>query len=313
MPDVSVILTSYNCAPYLGDAIESILNQSFSSIELLISDDASTDGSAELASSYAAHDSRVRLFRHERNTGYLSNFNFLLSQATGEFIANQDADDWSGPDRLKQQVEVLGNPRIVLCATGSVFHYPGNIDRVEIPSSCVLEGIQKELPSHPASTMFRRSLLTNVPGMNSYFDGGTSMDRYFYMEMMEGHLGYHIGEPLYHARVRAGSHHRSVSERVLITAEVYKVLADQRRRTGTDILKDGNVEAIAALERQILDNRKVRAEHIRERAVINVDCGYHAEAAKMLLEALWCNPLSLQGWRTAAYLARAHLARSCLT
>jgi glycosyltransferase involved in cell wall biosynthesis len=154
MPQVSVVLTSYNCAPYIPKAIESILDQTHSDLELLISDDASIDGSADIIAAYAARDDRIRFFKQAENIGLVRNYNFLFAKAEGDYVAIQDADDWSDPARFAMQVDVLADNRFVLCGTGSIFHYPsGGSRELELNSSRVIAGIEEEFPSHPASVM----------------------------------------------------------------------------------------------------------------------------------------------------------------
>ena len=97
----------YNSERYLAEAIESILAQTFTDFELLIVDDASNDGSAEIAQRYAALDTRIRFFQHERNMGQAPALNTGLAEATGDFITNMDSDDISLPRRLEKQVRFL--------------------------------------------------------------------------------------------------------------------------------------------------------------------------------------------------------------
>lgn len=84
MPLVSVLLPVYNAERYLGPAIESILTQTFTDFELLITDDGSSDRSLEILQSYAAQDTRIRLLSRE-NKGLIYTLNEMLEQANGEF------------------------------------------------------------------------------------------------------------------------------------------------------------------------------------------------------------------------------------
>lgn len=104
-PKVSVVMSVYNDAVYLGEAIESILNQTFTDFEFLIINDGSTDGSRAVILFYA--DPRVRLVDNEVNLGLPASLNKGIRLAKGEYIARQDADDVSLPDRLAQQVAFL--------------------------------------------------------------------------------------------------------------------------------------------------------------------------------------------------------------
>ena len=107
MPLVSVVMPVYNTEKYLAEAIESILAQTFSDFEFIIVDDASQDGSAEIARGFAKRDSRVRLLQHGENMGAAAARNTGLYAAKGEFFAAHDSDDISAPERFQKQVRLL--------------------------------------------------------------------------------------------------------------------------------------------------------------------------------------------------------------
>lgn len=308
MAKVSVILTAFNCGPYVGRAIESVLNQSFGDWELLISDDCSTDGSRAVIEGHARSDARITTYFQDENLGLVRNYNFLLQRAQGEFIAIQDADDWSDPFRFEKQLAILEDSDRVLCATGGVFHYPdGRAGECAIGPSHALNGGDGAAVALPASVMFRADLLGLYPGWPTYFEGGTSMDRYFLMELLDGRAGFHIGEPLYHARVRPGSSHRSWDKRKMATHQLFLELERQRRTTGTDWLKEQRIDDMRAFEERVQKDRRLTAASMRESAVIAVDCGQFGAALRLLGTALRLDPLSPTIWRSAFYLLRTFL------
>jgi len=92
MVKVSVILPIYNVAPYLGEAFDSILNQSLKEIEIIAVDDGSTDNSWDIIKKYQQQDGRIMAFRQE-NQGQSVARNFALQHATGEYIYMMDSDD----------------------------------------------------------------------------------------------------------------------------------------------------------------------------------------------------------------------------
>lgn len=104
-PKVSVIIPVYNREKYIGEAINSVLAQSFTNFELLLIDDGSTDDSVEIMRSYA--DPRVRLVCNEHNLGIPKTRNKGNQLARGEYIAILDSDDTAVPDRLAKQVAFL--------------------------------------------------------------------------------------------------------------------------------------------------------------------------------------------------------------
>src|SRR5918993_3330345 len=92
MPKVSVLVPTYNYARYLGEAIESVLNQTFTDFELIIIDDQSKDETDQVVGKYL-YDSRVTYHKNPVNLGLVGNFNRALELATGEYIKFLLADD----------------------------------------------------------------------------------------------------------------------------------------------------------------------------------------------------------------------------
>lgn len=102
-------MSVYNGLPYLEEAVESILSQTFTNFEFIIIDDCSSDQSWEILNRYAAQDKRIKLFQNDQNVGLTKTLNKALKLAQGEYIARQDADDVSLPDRFKVQLSILEN------------------------------------------------------------------------------------------------------------------------------------------------------------------------------------------------------------
>ncbi|HET8651947.1 MAG TPA: glycosyltransferase family A protein [Gaiellaceae bacterium] len=100
---ISVIVTVYNAAPYLGEAIDSVLAQTYRPFELIVLDDGSTDGSGDVAQQYG---SAVRFTRQERQ-GLGAARNAAVALADGSYLAFLDADDRFLPEKLERQMEVL--------------------------------------------------------------------------------------------------------------------------------------------------------------------------------------------------------------
>jgi glycosyltransferase involved in cell wall biosynthesis len=115
---VSVVICVHNAAPYLQKAIDSILRQTHEKFELLIINDGSTDGSREIALSFA--DKRIRVEDNPGNCGVVFSRNRGLELARAELVATQDADDISHPDRLRRQIDfMLEHPRVAVLGTAA--------------------------------------------------------------------------------------------------------------------------------------------------------------------------------------------------
>jgi glycosyltransferase involved in cell wall biosynthesis len=120
MPAVSVIMPAFNVAPYIGEAIESVLGQTYTDLELLVVDDGSTDGSDVIAEGYAARDSRVRVIR-QTNGGISTARNHALRIATSPVIAILDSDDAWDPAYLLEQMSILNTRANVDVVTGNAW------------------------------------------------------------------------------------------------------------------------------------------------------------------------------------------------
>lgn len=115
-PPVSVAIPAYNCERYIGQSIESLLNQSYGDFELVISDNASTDGTEAICRRYAAQDARVRYVRRAENIGGPGNFCHVFSLCSGKYHKWSTADDHWHPDFLREAVAMLdARPDVVLC------------------------------------------------------------------------------------------------------------------------------------------------------------------------------------------------------
>ncbi len=115
---VSIGLPVRNGENFLGEAIASILSQTFEDFELLIGDNASTDATEEICRSYAARDPRIRYVRNPENIGAHPNYNRLFEMSSGEYFKWAAHDDVCHPDFLLRCIEVLDrDPSVVVCYT----------------------------------------------------------------------------------------------------------------------------------------------------------------------------------------------------
>lgn len=119
LPLISVLMMTYNHAPFIGQAIESVLKQQTQyPFELIICDDASSDGAQEIAQAYAARDSRIVLSLQARNTRFAKNFVDGCKRIRGKYLAFCEGDDyWTNPQKLEKQVGYLeDHPDFAVCA-----------------------------------------------------------------------------------------------------------------------------------------------------------------------------------------------------
>ncbi len=102
MPLVSILMTAYNREQYIGEAIESVLSNSYQNFELIIVDDGSKDQTVNIAKSYADKDSRIKVFVNQKNLGDYPNRNKAASYASGEFMMYVDSDDKLNTDTINR-------------------------------------------------------------------------------------------------------------------------------------------------------------------------------------------------------------------
>ena len=122
LPRLSIGLPVYNGERYLAGTLDSLLQQTFADFELIISDNASTDGTANICREYAASDPRIRYYRSDSNRGAAWNFNNAFNLARGELFKWAAHDDLHDPRFLAECVSALDHdPTAVLCFTRTLF------------------------------------------------------------------------------------------------------------------------------------------------------------------------------------------------
>lgn len=166
-PQITVLMPVYNAAPFLSQAIDSILNQTFENFEFLIIDDGSTDGSLDIIRSYT--DSRIRLVEHKKNQGLIATLNEGIKLAEAPLIARMDADDISLPTRLEKQLKSLTeNKDVVAVGSDATAISTDNrplYEQITLPSH---EAIQRILavacPFVHGSVVFRKDAVLQIGG-----------------------------------------------------------------------------------------------------------------------------------------------------
>lgn len=126
-PLISVVLPVYNVAPYIKEAIGSIINQTIQDFEVIVIDDCSTDKTLAIVESF--NDSRIRIIKKLQNKGLIDSLNIGFNEAKGKYIARMDGDDVNLPNRFEKQLHVLeNNHEIQVC--GCWLQQFGKINRI---------------------------------------------------------------------------------------------------------------------------------------------------------------------------------------
>ena len=168
-PRVTVLMAVYNGQDHVRQAVEGILAQTFSDFEFIIVDDGSTDETSRELDAFT--DSRIVRLKHESNRGLIAALNTGLAAARGEFVARQDADDFSYPGRLQAQVNFLeARSDVAVVGTDTVFEGwegGGRTNRIVERDPLRLAWILLfYCPLTHSSIMFRTAVIQEVGGYN---------------------------------------------------------------------------------------------------------------------------------------------------
>jgi hypothetical protein len=330
-PPITVLMPVYNGADYLAESIATILRQTLREFEFLIINDGSKDGSQAILEDYADRDPRIRLVQQE-NMGLAATLNRGLAMARGEFVARQDQDDLSAPERLARQLaHMQANPECVLLGTRA------GIWEDRTPT--------RRAHDHPAfNAVLKLDLLINNPFVHS-----SVMLRRERVLALGGYCTDRSRQPPedYELWARIGRAGRvaNLPERLL----VYREAAQSMSRTGTNpfqskllvlsaenlALTSGLAQAdqhcrdIAALFHQAPQARSARPslpameavlQRCRERIAREVEseqeqrefearCAYWSDNLRphylsQVVPPAWAQPLTTRAWRGARSMAR---------
>lgn len=204
MPLISVIVPVYNGAPYIEDCLNRLLQSSYSHLELLVGDDASTDLTRTKLKPFE-NNPKVRLFYFPKRLGAGGVRNHLLAEAHGEFIALQDADDRSHPERFLRQLDRLQKqPHLDAVATAAKLVDPTGFEWGEIkvkPALTRFDWYTQRGLVH-ASLMFRRAILTD----STYHEKLTAGEDFYFLTglYLKNRVIENITEPLYYYTLEVG-------------------------------------------------------------------------------------------------------------
>lgn len=161
-PLVSIIMSAFNAEETIEYAVESLINQSYKNIEILICDDGSSDNTPLIIKKMAQKDSRIKIYRSKKNQGTYNIRNEMIKTAQGEFITFQDSDDFALPNRIAEQVSVLSASSKPMCATQwlrmtpsgeFVYFYDDKLSRFCVVSTMIKAEVFKRIG------LFRESLV----------------------------------------------------------------------------------------------------------------------------------------------------------
>ncbi len=206
MPKISVVMPAYNAAKTIGDAIASVLNQTYKDFELIVINDCSKDNTYEIMTELSKSDDRLIVLQNEKNSGVSVTRNYGVSRAKGEWIAFLDSDDMWREDKLEKQLAVLNaNEGAVISYTASAF-----IDEHGNSFGYVMEAEERTT----FSTLLKKNLLScssvmiRSDVMKSLKMPGDEMheDYYIWLNVLKKHkYAYGLNEPMLIYRLSSNS------------------------------------------------------------------------------------------------------------
>jgi glycosyltransferase involved in cell wall biosynthesis len=232
-PRVSVLIGVYNNATTLHRAIDSILAQTVTDLELLLIDDGSSDESPALIASAATRDSRVRTLTMPENVGISRSLNEGLRAARAPVVAVQDADDYSAPSRLERQLAVL-DARPEVAVVGTRMHEVDPSGRRLAPRTSFRAGEVNDVlmrfnPIPNTSAAFRRDVALALGGYDPRYR--YSMEYDLWLRIAEKHVLVTLEDAL-STRVMSGTNVAARAERAQTGEAIgIRICALARRRT----------------------------------------------------------------------------------
>lgn len=171
-PLISIIIPAYNAVKYIEETINSCLNQTYYNIEIIVQDDCSTDGTWELINQLYASDTKVRLYRNEKNLGIGDNWNAAYDKVTGEYVIIFNADDLLNPNlimsflkrfNIDNSIEIItGKFDILISSTGQSYLYPNHVDLKGGLLKSLYEKIYFKSSFHWNYTLVKKTFLEKV-------------------------------------------------------------------------------------------------------------------------------------------------------
>ncbi len=315
-PLVSVIMPAYNVEQYIRQAIDSILNQTYQNIELLIADDKSTDNTKDIIDQYS--DNRIIELHNDVNLGYLETCNKLFKHAKGTFVTFQDADDYSSLDRIQKQLQAFDNdPDLSMCGTFAytVTRERKNIRSINKPIS--YDNILNEIPYKNAffcnTVMVRSEIYKDIGGYRMFFNQKGYQDYDWTFLIVEKYKSVNLPEYLYFYRQHGASNSKKAEVDRLLGIKYVQFLGEQRKNNqGKDALSE--ISLLPEFETYL---QKIKSPYLYDKSLIfreyAANCMYqklYKDAINKSLNAIRLEPFKLINYRTYIYCFRKSLFKA---
>ena len=219
-PLVSVIIACYNAERYISDCLETIINQTYNNIEILVCDDNSSDNSYEILKKYSQIDDRIIVLKNDSNLFAAETRNRCINQSNGEYLLIQDIDDKSEESRIEILLNQILNEEIDFVSSDMIPFSDEGIDEVKTivrkPEYPDKNDFLWGLPFYHAATLFKRECVLSVDGYRIAKETRRGQDYDLFMRLYAaGFKGKNIYEKLYWYRINTDTiKRRNFSARV---------------------------------------------------------------------------------------------------
>lgn len=223
---ISIVMPAYHAGQYIEASIQSVLNQTYRSWELLIIDDGSSDNTGRIAEAYAAQYPNIHYHRNVGNLGVAESRNLGVSMAAGEWIAYLDSDDCWHPEKLQKQIKLAGSSRAEFLFTGSAFmnEYGQTLDYyLPAPKTVSYRELLKQNVVSCSSVMIKKELAQQYPMKHA---SQMHEDFAVWLQILREKkiCAYGVDEPLLIYRLSTNSKSGNKIKAGMMTFRVYRYL-----------------------------------------------------------------------------------------
>lgn len=307
-PLISVVIPAYNCESFISNAIKSVLQQTYTNLEILIADDGSIDKTRMIIDSF--EDKRIIKSHNKFNEGNIRTRNRLFNESSGDYITIVDADDWIALDKIEKQFEEFKKDFSLGASLTNweeinIDNTKAAVSKIENNFHLAKAHFNDDFKFVPASVMIRKNVYHEIGGLNLYFDRLFAEDRYWIYLIMERYPVLFMKEPLYFYRANTFSLTNKIdlTRKITITTLVNELIR-QRQMSNSDWLSQGHEIKALEYERNLLSDKIWLSEKYRIFAARSIDLKNFRQGIYFLSKSLLIKPFKIKTLKTLFYAIR---------
>jgi glycosyltransferase involved in cell wall biosynthesis len=307
MPRLTILMPAYNAAKYISEAVNSLLNQTFSDFELWIIDDASTDETPALIKSF--EDARVKSFTNPTNLRRVRTINKFVKEVQSPFFTITDADDISHPTRLEKQIQLLeSDTTLMMCGTS---FWAVDEDGFLVRNMKLLSDVDalrkmslKQSQFLGPTTVMRKEIVKTFPHFYREYFIDNHADADLSGLILDKYNCTNLPESLYYYRILKSSVTRKkVTVRNLNLHRLMGYLSQQRRETGVDCLQRNEPQEADDFLTNVQKEYDIDTSFFfRHQAFFHLYWGLMDLAFVNMLRAIGAKPFKIKSWLCLPYI-----------